>query len=89
MKRNPDRTKKHFDDIAHDYKEEIPSHIRDHLINKWWNIISCYFLGNPKVIDIGCGDGTNVKFIKDKGINVIGIDISDNLIKRGRRDILI
>jgi len=36
-------TQDHFDEIASGYHEEISSHIRDHLINKWWAIVSPYF----------------------------------------------
>jgi 2-polyprenyl-3-methyl-5-hydroxy-6-metoxy-1,4-benzoquinol methylase len=77
-------TKEHFDEIAAGYNEEISCHIRDHLINKWWEIVSCHFAGNPRVIDIGCGDGTNVKFMRDKGVNAIGMDFSSGLIAAGR-----
>ncbi len=79
-----DKVKSHFDAIADSYKDEIAGHIRDHLINKWWGIVKDCFKPDSMVIDIGCGDGTNVKFLKDKGINIIGVDFSDKLIKRGK-----
>lgn len=82
MKEN--NTKQHFNNIAENYYEEINGHIREHLINKWWSFVSGYFPNNSKVIDIGCGDGANVAFLRSKGINATGVDLSGNLIKRGK-----
>lgn len=79
-----DKAKQHFNEIAKNYKEEIPCYVRDHLINKWWSLVNYCFSKNSSVIDIGCGDGTNVAFLRNKGLNAIGVDISDKLIKRGK-----
>ena len=79
-----EKTKEHFDAIAAHYKEEIPGPIRDHLNKKWWGRVSSYFSGRPRVIDIGCGDGTNAVFLKSKGISVVGVDLSTRLIQRGK-----
>lgn len=64
--------------------EEIPGHIRDHLITNLWGLICDYFSNTCKVIDIGCGDGSNVAFFRSKGVNAVGVDISEKLIKRGK-----
>ncbi len=74
-------TQKHFNNIAHTYKNEIPLHIRDHLISRLWNICLPYFFHGCKVIDIGCGDRTNVDFFKAKGIDIIGVDFSKSQTK--------
>jgi 2-polyprenyl-3-methyl-5-hydroxy-6-metoxy-1,4-benzoquinol methylase len=62
----------------------MSSHIRDHLIDKWWTLISAYVPKNGNVLDVGCGEGTNAKFLRDKGINAVGIDASPGLIERGK-----
>jgi ubiquinone/menaquinone biosynthesis C-methylase UbiE len=72
----------HFDTIAGRYHEEISGHVRDHLINKWWDIVSSYFPLNSRVLDIGCGDGTNVHFMTSKNMHVKGIDFSDGLVQQ-------
>ena len=72
MKEN---TQSHFDSIAGDYHEEISEHVRDHLINKWWGIVSSYFMSNPRVLDIGCGEGSNVQFMAGKNINAVSANI--------------
>jgi ubiquinone/menaquinone biosynthesis C-methylase UbiE len=74
--------KNHFDTIADGYHEEISGHVRDHLINKWWGIVSSHFMSNPRVLDIGCGEGTNVNFMSRKNINAQGVDFSDGLVKQ-------
>ena len=79
------KTKEHFNNIAKNYKEEIPDHTRDHLINKFWSLTSYCFSNNCKVIDIGCGDGTNIAFFGSKGVNAVGVDVSEKLIKRGKQ----
>lgn len=73
----------HFDDIAGTYRDEIPSHVRDHLINKWWFMVSPYLAGARTVVDIGCGDGSNVAFLRDKGLDAVGVDFSRNLLESG------
>lgn len=40
-----------------------------------------------KVLDLGCGDGLNVMILRENGIkNVVGIDISKNLVKIAQKN---
>ncbi len=42
---------------------------------------------SDKVLDLGCGDGLNVTILRENGIkNVVGIDISKNLIKIAKKN---
>ena len=42
----------------------------------------------PKVLDAGCGAGRPVsKFLTDKGVNVMGIDISDKMLKLAKQNV--
>jgi 2-polyprenyl-3-methyl-5-hydroxy-6-metoxy-1,4-benzoquinol methylase len=61
--------KEHFNELAEKYWEEISDHVREHLIERMWNLTADYFFDNSKIIDIGCGDGTNVAFLRNKGID--------------------
>lgn len=36
---------------------------------------------NSKVLDVGCGNGKNMTYIKNKSINVIGVDFSEKLLE--------
>ncbi|MFV2057439.1 MAG: class I SAM-dependent methyltransferase [Thiohalomonadales bacterium] len=78
-----DTSRNHFNDIAQTYHEEVADHVRDHLIQKWWGLVGHYFDRDRDVIDIGCGEGTNARFLQDKGAEVIGVDASEELIEQG------
>jgi ubiquinone/menaquinone biosynthesis C-methylase UbiE len=76
--------KEHFDRLSKNYHKQIARHVRIHLIEKWWQLVSACFKENPYVLDVGCGDGTNVRFLRAKGINAIGIDASTELVREGK-----
>ena len=47
-----------------------------------YSIITNMITSESNVLDVGCGDGTLMKMLKDKGIHNAGIDINqDNIIK--------
>ena len=39
---------------------------------------------NAKLLDIGCGSGSAVDFLSKKGLDAIGIDISEDIINEGK-----
>ncbi len=41
---------------------------------------------NSKIIDCGCGNGRNYIFLKKKGFDVIGTDISETVIKKNKKN---
>jgi ubiquinone/menaquinone biosynthesis C-methylase UbiE len=41
--------------------------------------------GHEKVIETGCGPGEIARFLKDQGVNISGIDISQNMIDAAKR----
>lgn len=75
----------HFDRIAARYYSEIPEHIRVHLSEKWWKTVSHHFKKDSEVLDIGCGEGSAVSFLRAKDIKAVGIDSSPGLIAAGKR----
>lgn len=44
----------------------------------------CYNVEKNRVLDFGCGPGFFSNILYNKGANVVGIDISENLIKRNK-----
>jgi 2-polyprenyl-3-methyl-5-hydroxy-6-metoxy-1,4-benzoquinol methylase len=46
-------------------------------------IISRHVTGN-RAIDFGCGTGRSSRFLKQLGFNVIGIDISNDMLEMAR-----
>ena len=63
------------------------SPVNDHYIKSKglhlnYSIITDMVESEATVLDLGCGDGTLMKMLKDKGVFVSGIDISeDNIVK--------
>ncbi|MBU1974807.1 MAG: methyltransferase domain-containing protein, partial [Nanoarchaeota archaeon] len=41
-------------------------------------------LKGKKVLDAGCGAGRDSKYLSEKGLDVIGIDLSKNMIKAAK-----
>jgi len=59
-----------------DYKEEVD------YIN---TIIKRYSTGNCKsILDIGCGTGKHLRFFKDAGFKVSGVDLSESMIAEAK-----
>jgi SAM-dependent methyltransferase len=46
-------------------------------------IISEHVVGG-KAIDFGCGTGRSTRFLKKLGFNVVGVDISEDMVKKAR-----
>lgn len=55
------------------YNKEGFTRVEEYLINK-------YFTGKGRVLDVGCGTGRTTKPLKDKGFDVVGIDLSGEMI---------
>ena len=72
------KTKQYYDTIAKGYNELYGKE----QLNKW-NIAKklIKFSKNDKVLDIGCGTGILTKKIAKMVKNVIGLDISEKMIK--------
>ena len=83
----------HFDEIAEEYKEQIPEHIRLHFLNKkamiMDRILSKSGLDKKKSIglDLGCGLGWYVQKMNEIGYNEIGMDYSSNAVKIAKKEI--
>lgn len=46
------------------------------------DFINFYNLKNSRILDSGCADGRNAKFLNDQGHEVVAIDISEEVINR-------
>ena len=74
---------RHFDNISDTYHEEVSTPVREHLIRKFWTLVGHHFHSGARVLDIGCGEGTNTRFLLSKGVDAMGIDASQGLIEAG------
>ncbi len=71
-----------YNKIAEDWNE-------DHKDDPWPHDdareFSSYLKKNDKVLDIGCGSGLKAKVMQEKGLKVMGIDISDKMIELAKK----
>lgn len=65
-----------YDDIAKEYAEEFFYDTSD---NKYIDAF-LQSLDGIKILDVGCGNGKDCKYISEKGFEVIGIDLSVGML---------
>lgn len=66
-----------YDIIAEEYNKEFGNDMSDKkYIDKFLKEVN-----NGNILDVGCGVGNLTKYIKDKGFKVLGIDLSNNMLK--------
>lgn len=73
-----------YDKIAIKYHEQRDKSDRKNELKKFASMLS----KNAKVLDAGCGAGVPVaKFLTDNGFEVIGVDISEHMIKLAKENV--
>ena len=73
--------KKGYNEIAKEYQAD--RHAFNH--SKELEKLASLLPKKAKVLDVGCGAGTPVaKFLVDSGIEVVGIDFSENMLRLAR-----
>lgn len=84
MKENKD-LKNTYNKIAEDWH-------KDHQSDNWWyegvDKYVSFFKKGDSVLDVGCGCGTKSKYLIEKGLNVTGIDFSENFIDIARKEVI-
>jgi ubiquinone/menaquinone biosynthesis C-methylase UbiE len=69
-----------YDKIAEEYSKTWGD---IDLIKKYADLF-LRFLKGRKILDVGCGPGRDSKYFSEKGLEVIGIDLSENFLKIAR-----
>lgn len=90
--------RKHFDQIASEYDESIPEHIRAHYLKKRARLLTREFstkcdgsaisperLKEMEFLDVGCGTGALMRELASRGFDVTGADSSDGMLEIARR----
>jgi SAM-dependent methyltransferase len=77
----------HFDEIAHEYEEQIPRHIRERLLAKKTGLIRASLatagIGDAaRGLDLGCGQGWYLGALADVGFRMHGIDYSGGQLRK-------
>ncbi|MCS7205832.1 MAG: methyltransferase domain-containing protein [Leptospiraceae bacterium] len=74
----------HFDQIAEEYEEQIPQHIKERVLKKKIDIITNSVPKNAKGLDAGCGQGWYVKEMMNIGYQMYGIDFSEKQLQKAK-----
>jgi len=77
----------HFDEIAHEYEEQIPKHVRDRLLSKKIGLIERQLRkvgisGSGMGLDVGCGQGWYLGALAKAGHRMSGIDLSGGQLRK-------
>jgi ubiquinone/menaquinone biosynthesis C-methylase UbiE len=84
-----EKTIKTYDIIASKYcrKTLIPKvrKFEHNLLDKFLKMIK---IKNPKLLDIGCGDGRDTAYLLEQGADVIGIDLSGSMLEEAKKNVL-
>jgi SAM-dependent methyltransferase len=77
----------HFDEIAHEYEEQIPKHIRDRLLAKKTDLIQRHLAEQgiapgARGLDLGCGQGWYFAELARAGYRMSGIDYSIGQLRK-------
>lgn len=66
-----------YNDIAQEYTAEFFYDTSD---NKYIDMFLSSLEGS-NILDAGCGNGKDCKYISEKGFNIVGIDLSEGMLK--------
>ncbi len=81
---NQQELKDTYNKIAEDWH-------KDHQSDDWWQEGTDKFISYLKegssVLDVGCGGGNKSKYLTDRGLDILGIDFSENMINISSREV--
>lgn len=85
MNINSDYTKRKYDtDEMVSYFQKLTSNVGTLLSEKI--LLSRYLKSKRRILDIGCGTGRSINFFQAQGCDVLGIDISPNMIRQAKKN---
>ena len=70
-----------YDTIAKEYADQIENFAPKKELNKFVSLLP----KNGKILDVGCAAGRDSFYLADKGFKVVGIDLSEELLKIARK----
>ena len=73
-----------YNKIYQDYDNKRTFHDRD---NPFIRRFARYFHKNAKILDAGCGSGKISALLNSYGLYVVGIDISENMLKLAKKNV--
>lgn len=78
-------------DLKQTYNKIAKDWTQDHLTDDWWvrgiDKFAALFKKDDLILDVGCASGLKSKYLMNKGLKVIGFDLSDEMIKKAKKNI--
>lgn len=78
-------------DLKETYNKIAEEWHQDHQQDDWWvegtDAFVSLLKSGSSVLDVGCGAGTKSKYLTSKGLNVTGVDFSENMIEIAKREV--
>jgi len=81
MKRYTRKTINYYNNIANDYFRSSAAIVIKNKIDQFISSLS-----GEKVLDVGCGPGHDTNYLRKKGVDCIGIDLSEKMIEIARQN---
>lgn len=81
MKRYTRKTINYYNNIANDYFRSSAAIVIKDKIDQFISSLS-----GKKVLDVGCGPGHDTNYLRKKGLDCIGIDLSERMIEIARQN---
>jgi len=81
MKKYTRKTINYYNDVANDYFRSSAAVVVKNKIDQFIKSLS-----GKKVLDVGCGPGHDANYLRKNGIDCIGIDLSEKMIKIAKQN---
>jgi ubiquinone/menaquinone biosynthesis C-methylase UbiE len=80
------RVRASYDTIAGEYAQHIYSELENKPFDRQWlNRFADLMHGQGMVVDLGCGPGQISRYLADRGISVLGLDLSHGMLLEAQR----
>lgn len=70
-------TRQSYEDTAHQFADNVSTIAPIASLERFIHMVP----PKAKILDVGCGSGRDAKILSERGLQVVGIDFSDNMIK--------
>jgi len=85
MGQNSDKTEGLYDSIAREYAEAFSGEHENKPRDREILLRFSQEIGDRRPVrDFGCGPGQTAKYLKDLGVNISGLDLSEKMLARAR-----
>jgi ubiquinone/menaquinone biosynthesis C-methylase UbiE len=74
-----------YDSVAQEYADEIYAELADKPFERELLDRFAKRVGSGRVCDLGCGPGQIARYLRDRGVDVFGLDLSAGMLAQARR----